>query len=80
MDIQDITAFDLQDDTIAPIIIEEYREQVTKRMEDVGYMNTLSGYPRPVPQDLESYLRTEIDLVEDDIKLVLDEYISSFFT
>ena len=31
-------------------------------------------------QDLESFLRTQIDLVEDDIKLVLDEYNSSFIT
>ena len=31
-------------------------------------------------QDFESYLRTEADLVEDDIKLVLDEYNSSFIT
>ena len=80
MDISDITATDLQDDIIGPIIIEEYREQVTKRMEDGGYMNILSGYPRSVFQDFESYLRTEIDLVEDDIKLVLDKYNSSFIT
>ena len=36
LDISDITATDLQDDIIGPIIIEEYREQVTKRMEDGG--------------------------------------------
>ena len=76
--ISDITAADLQDDIIAPLIIEEYREQVTKRMEDVGYMNILTGYPRSVFQDFGSYLKTEIDLVEDDIRLVLDKY-NSFF-
>ena len=42
-------------------------------MNDVGYMNILSGHPSSVFKDFESYLRTEIDLVEDDIKLVLDE-------
>ena len=31
-------------------------------------------------QDFESFLRTQMDLVEDDIKLVLDEYNSSFIT
>ena len=31
-------------------------------------------------QDFGSFLRTEVDLVEDDIKLVLDEYNSSFIT
>ena len=80
MDISDITATDLQDDIIGPITIEEYREQVTKRMKDDGYMNILSGYPRSVFQDFESYLRAEIDLVEDDIRLVLDKYNSSFIT
>ena len=80
LDVSDITATDLQNDIIGPIIIEEYREQVTKIMEDDGYMNILSGYPRYVFQDFESYLRTEIDLVEDDIELVLDKYKSTFIT
>ena len=31
LDISDITATDLQDDIVAPIIIEEYKEQVTKK-------------------------------------------------
>ena len=80
MDISDITPVDLQDDIKAPNIIKEYKEQVTKRVEDGGYMNILSGYPRSVFQDFESYLRTENDLVEDDIRLVLDKYNSSFTT
>ena len=80
MDIEDITATDLQDDLIGPIIIEEYREQVTRRMKDDKYMKILAGYVSSVFQDFESYLRTEVDLVQDDIKLVLDEYNSSFVT
>ena len=80
MDISDITAADLQDDIIAPIIIEEYKEQVTKRMNDEQYMNTLAIYTSSVFQDFESFLRTQIDLVEDDIELVLEEYNSSFIT
>ena len=80
LDISDITAADLEDDIIALIIIEEYREQVTKRMKDDGYMNIVAGYVSSVFQDFESYLRTEVDLVEDDIKLVLEEYNSSFVT
>ena len=31
-------------------------------------------------QDFERYLRTEVGLVEDDIRSVLDEYSSNFFT
>ena len=80
LDISDITAADLQDDIIAPIIIEEYKKQVTKRMEDGGYMKILAGYVSSVFQDFESYLRTEVDLVQDDVILVLDEYNSSFIT
>ena len=80
LDIEDITAEDLQDDIIAPIIIEEYKKQVTKRMKDDKYMFILNLYVNSVFQDFESYLRTEVDLVEDDIKLVLDEYNSNFNT
>ena len=43
-------------------------------------MNILAGYPSSVFQDFESFLRTEYDLVEDDIRLVLDKCISSFIT
>ena len=78
--LEDITAEDLQDDIIGPIIIEEYKKQVTKRMNDEQYMNILAIYISSVFQDFESFLRTQIDLVEDDIKLVLDEYNSSFIT
>ena len=80
MDISDITASDLQDDIITPITIEEYREQVSKRMKDEQYMNILAIYNSSVFQDFESFLRTQIELIEDDIKLVLDEYNSSFIT
>ena len=80
LDISDITATDLQDDFIGPIIIKEYREQVTKRMEDVAYVNITAGFISSIFQIFESNLRTEVGLVEDDIKLVLDEYNSSFIT
>ena len=75
LDISDVTATDLQDDIIAPNIIEEYIEQVTKRMKDVGCINIVAGYVSSVFQDFESYFRTEVDLVEDDIKLVSDDTI-----
>ena len=76
----DITAVDLQDDIMGPINIKEYREQVTKKMKHDNHMNILAVYTSSVFQDFKSYLRTEVDLVEDDIKLVLDEYNSSFLT
>ena len=80
LDIEDITAKDLQDDIIGPLIIEEYEKQVSKRMNDEQYMNILAFYTSSVFQNFESFLRTQIDLVEDDIKMVLDEYNSSFIT
>ena len=43
-------------------------------------MNILAIYTSSIFQDFESFLRTQIDLVEDDVKLVLDEYNSSFIT
>ena len=49
-------------------------------MNDEQYMNILALYTSSVFQDFESFLRTRIDLVEDDIKLVLDEYKSNFIT
>ena len=42
LDIEDITATDLQVDIIGPFIFDEYKEQVTKRMKDEQYMNILS--------------------------------------
>ena len=80
LDIEDITAADLQDEIVGPIIIEEYKKQVTKRMNDEQYMNISAIYIRSVFQDFESFRRTQIDLIEDDVKLVLDEYNSSFIT
>ena len=49
-------------------------------MKDDKYLEILAGYIRSVFQDFESFLRTQIDLIEDDLKLVLDEYNSSFIT
>ena len=49
-------------------------------MKDGQYMNILAIYTSSVFQDFESFLRTQIDLIEDDYNLVLDEYNSSFIT
>ena len=71
--IRDITATDLQDYIIGPIIIQEYRKQIRKRMKNDKYLSVLAVYNRSIFQDFESFLRTAVDLVEDDIRLVLDE-------
>ena len=44
------------------------------------FMNNIARYTTSIFQDFESGLSTEVDLVGDDIRLVLDEYISIVFT
>ena len=48
-------------------------------MNDDKCMRILSIQVSSLFQDFESFLRTEVDLVEDDIRLVLDEYNFSFY-
>ena len=43
-------------------------------------MDILAGYTRSIFQDSETYPRTEVDLVEDDIRLSLDDKNSRFLT
>ena len=75
------TAPDLQDEVIGPIIRKEYRKDVSKRMKnDKKNMDILGFYNISIFRDFECYPRREIDLVEDDIRLVLDERKSSFIT
>ena len=49
-------------------------------MKNEQYMNIVEGYVSSVFQYFKSYLRTEVDLIEDDFELVLDEHNSSFIT
>ena len=79
-EISDFTATDLQSEILGPKIIGRYRKEVSKRMKSDIKMNILAGYFSSVFQDLECYLRTEIDFVEEDIRSVSDEYSSCFIT
>ena len=78
--ISDITGANLQDVIIGPIIIEEYRNQVTKEMKDDKCMLILAMYVDSIFQDFEKFLGTEVHLVEDDIRLVLEYYILQVFS
>ena len=73
LDSSDITDTKIQDEILGPIVIDENREEEAKRMKDGQYMTILGTYVRSVFQDFESFLRTGIDLVADDIKLALQE-------
>ena len=81
LDISDITTTELQDEQIGPIIIQEYIEQVAKRMKGGKFMDILSGYTISIFQDFENNLRKKwIWLKSHNIKLVLDDHNSNFFT
>ena len=80
LNISDITATDLKDDLISSMNIEEYRAKVSKTIKNDEYMRILAVFNSSIFQDFESFLRTEIHLVEDDIRLVLDQYNSGFIT
>ena len=43
-------------------------------------MNNIAVYTNSIIQDFESFLRTEVDLVEDCIRVVLEEYNSKSIT
>ena len=75
-----ITASNLQGGKIGPMSIKECRKEVWKRMKIDEFMNNLAHYTKLLIQDFKSFLRTEIDLVEDINGVVLDENISSFIT
>ena len=79
-EITDNPTTDLQIDIIGPLIIEEYRNQLTKRLKAYQNRRFLEIYVNSIFQDFEGFFRTEVDLVEDAIRLDLDEYISSFIT
>ena len=43
-------------------------------------MDLVASYATSMFKDFESYIRTEVDSVEDDIGLVLDPYKTNFIT
>ena len=56
---------------IGPRKIKECRKGVSNTMQNDKYLDLLAGFAGSIFQDLEKYLRTEVDLVEDDIRLVI---------
>ena len=80
MKISDNKATDLQDEKIGPNIFEKYRKEVTKRMKFDKDIDTLGFYFSSINQDFDSFLRTEIDLVEKDFRFVLNKNNSNFIT
>ena len=80
LETSDITATDLQKEMIGQIVTEENRKEVSKRTKNDKYIDSFVGYTSSIIQDFENYLRSEVDLVEDDIRFVWDEKNSNFIT
>ena len=74
----DITHNDLQDKITEPINIGQIWKRSTKKKFDDAYMNLQACSINSIFQEFESYLGTEVDLVEGDIRLVSIEYSSIF--
>ena len=49
-------------------------------MKNDKYLDILAGHTRSRIQEFERYLRTEIGLIEDGIRLVLHDFNSNFVT
>ena len=49
----DITATNIQDEILGPLIIEEYRKEVPRRKKNDKDMDVLAGYTSSISQDLE---------------------------
>ena len=79
LEVPDFTATDLQDEILGPIVDKEYRKEVSKRLKNDKHKVFVGFQIHSIFEDFENYLRTEIDLVEDDISLFLDENTSSFY-
>ena len=78
LEITYITATDLWDGIISPIIFEEYRKREAKKMKNDEDMRSLAIYNRSIFQDFECFLWKDVDLIEDDIRFISDAYNSSF--
>ena len=80
LEISDITDDDLQDETIAPRIIEAYKKLRLEKTSTDGYLILIMYYARSSFRDFESFLRMIGDLNEDDIQLILKQYNEKFVT
>ena len=75
MGTSDITPQDLLDETVVPRLIEEHRKAYLKKYRANGLKKLLHCCKSSIFQDFECFHRTEVDLVEDDIRLLLQKMI-----
>ena len=65
---------------MAPRIAETYWKLRSDKSRHDGYIILLMGYARSPFRDFESYLRIFVGLEEDNIQLILKQYIEKFVT
>ena len=80
LNISHITIEHLDDEILGPRIIDEYIKLSNEKKNSDGYMILLLGYSASPFRDFESYLRLVIGLDEEDVQLILKEYVSHFIT
>ena len=80
LNVPNITDSHLEDETVAPRIIETYWKLRSDKSSHDGYIILLMGYARSPFRDFESYLRIVIGLEEDNIQLILKQYNEKFTT
>ena len=78
--IEDITTEHLQDDKIGPLTIKFCKKIKSEKSNTDAYLILLTNYAKSPFREVESYLRIVIDLEEDDIKLVFNQFNSNFVT
>ena len=64
----------VQDEKIRPRKISENKNQETEKRQTDGYYMLMS-YARPLFRSIQSYLRIVVGLDENDIQLILKQYI-----
>ena len=80
VNISDITPYYLQHETAGPRIIQAYGKLRSEKSSIDGYITLLIVYAISPFRDFESYLRIVVGLDENDIQLILRQYIASFVT
>ena len=61
-----------------PLILQNIGKKCLEKNDVGSYKKLLPRYKSSIFQDFESFLRTEADLVDDNINLILDENNSKF--
>ena len=80
LNISHFTPEHLQNNEIGPRIIDQFNKLSYEKKNSDGYMILLLGYSRSQFRDFERCLRIVVGLDEEDIQLILKQFISHFVT